>query len=76
MKKYLSFFRLRFIMGLQYRAGRNRYSIRMGNDADHDIPCLLPDGQRRISDDAVGYLILHLAPAGVSGLLLGLDDGK
>ncbi len=77
MKKYFSFFRLRFVMGLQYRIACGNFdTVLLGTYGNHDIPRLLPDRCFGFPDDFVRHHFLHLAAASFSGLFYGMDDGK
>ena len=77
MKKYLSFFRLRFITGLQYRtAARHCHPVFLGSHGNPHLPGLLPVGSCLFSHDAAGHKLLYLDTAGISGAVHGLEYGS
>ena len=73
MKKYLSFFRLRFITGLQYRtaalAGIATQFFWGAMEILTFRACLF-------SHDAAGHKLLYLDTAGISGAVHGLEYGS
>ena len=70
MKKYLSFFRLRFLHGLQYRTAAVSGIVTQfvwGAMEIFTVPGFLSGGSYVISHDLSGAVDLRLASAGVSG---------
>ena len=63
MKKYISFFKIRFSMGLQYRTA-----------ALAGVVTQFAWGS--VSDESVCNGFLYMAPAGISGIFCGMDDGE
>lgn len=75
MKKYLSFFRIRFIAGLQYRAAAwagHRHPVCLGRHDDPYVLGLLSKRRKQFPDDLPAAVKLHMDAAGVSCHVYGM----
>ena len=75
MKKYLSFFRLRFAIPGRCLWGHCN-SVYMGCHGDHDFSGFLPVGRLRFPYEFLCHGVLSVAAAGIPCILRHLDDGQ
>ena len=79
MKKYLSFFRMRFLMGLQYRAAAAAGVVTQFTWGFMELLVFRAFYQADASAFPMsfeGCHQLYLAAAGIFGIVHGMDDGS